>query len=88
MTQSQLTTVDLYPDFTALTTGALETLCDRAFTQLEDGPVVEGLMAFYHSLTAEIEDRLAQEASTPSVEAPGPAPAATDGEPRILQAAG
>ena len=86
MTQSQLTTVDLYPDFTTLTTGALESLCDQAFTQLEDGPVVEGLLAFYLSLTAEIEDRLALE---PAVEVPKATPAATaGGESRILQAAG
>lgn len=86
MTQPLITTVDLYPDFSTMTTGTLESLCNQAFTQLEDGPVVEGLLAFYLSLTAEIEDRLARE---PVVEVPEATPAATaGGESRILQAAG
>lgn len=57
MTQRPITHIDLLPDFSAMTLSALEALCDQAFTQLEDGPLVEGLYAFYLSLTAEIEDR-------------------------------
>ncbi|MCC9205086.1 hypothetical protein [Arthrobacter sp. zg-Y769] len=57
MTQPPIVSVDLFPDFSAMTDSTLESLCDQAFTQLEDGPVVEGLLAFYLSLQAEIEAR-------------------------------
>lgn len=59
MTQPPIVSVDLFADFSAMTDSTLESLCDQAFTQLEDGPVVEGLLAFYLSLQAEIESRQA-----------------------------
>ena len=57
MTHAPITHVDLFPDFATMTTGTLEDLCDQVFTQLEDGPLVEGLFAFYLSALAELEDR-------------------------------
>ena len=87
MTQSLILTVDLYPDLSTMTVGDLESLSDQAFTQLEDGPVVEGLLAFYLSLTAEIEDRMALDTSTAD-DSPATPAATAGGEPMILQAAG
>lgn len=65
MTHSPITHVDLVPEFSTMTTAALESLADRAFNQLEDGPAVEGLYAFYLCLTAEIEDRIAKQRAVP-----------------------
>ncbi|MCQ2001145.1 hypothetical protein [Arthrobacter zhaoxinii] len=55
--------VDVFPDFSAMTDSTLESLCDQVFTQLEDGPIVEGLFAFYLSIQTEIEDRQSAPAS-------------------------
>ncbi|MCQ1946688.1 hypothetical protein [Arthrobacter sp. zg-Y1116] len=60
MTQRPIVSIDLFPAFSAMTDSTLESLCDQAFIQLEDGPLVEGLLAFYLSLQAEIRDREAQ----------------------------
>ncbi|MCC3290820.1 MULTISPECIES: hypothetical protein [unclassified Arthrobacter] len=62
MTQRPIVSIDLFADFSAMTDSTLESLCDQAFIQLEDGPLVEGLLAFYLSLQAEIQDREAQAA--------------------------
>ncbi|UWX98347.1 hypothetical protein N2K95_06770 [Arthrobacter zhaoxinii] len=56
--------VDIFPDFSAMTDSTLESLCDQVFTQLEDGPIVEGLFAFYLSIQTEIEDRQSAAADT------------------------
>ncbi|MCQ1949853.1 MULTISPECIES: hypothetical protein [Arthrobacter] len=69
MTQRPIVSIDLFPDFSAMTDSTLESLCDQAFTQLEDGPVVEGLLAFYLSLQAEIQDREADTARRPELPA-------------------
>ena len=78
MTQRPITHIDLFPDFSAMTLSALEALCDQAFTQLEDGPLVEGLYAFYLSLTAEIEDR---QLDIPAQTAPLPQEQAVEAQP-------
>ncbi|MDK1327481.1 hypothetical protein [Arthrobacter sp. zg-Y1143] len=78
MTHSPIIHVDLFPDFSTMSTAALESLADQAFTQLDEGPLVEGLFAFYLTLAAEIEDR-----NTGQVAAPTPA----SQEEKILQTA-
>lgn len=67
MTQRPIVSIDLFPDFSAMTDSTLESLCDQAYTQLEDGPVVEGLLAFYLSLQTEIQDREADAAPGPEL---------------------
>ncbi|MCC9174968.1 hypothetical protein [Arthrobacter sp. zg-Y179] len=69
MTQRPIVSIDLFPDFSAMTDSTLESLCDQAFIQLEDGPVVEGLLAFYLSLQAEIQDREADTGPGPELPA-------------------
>ena len=59
MTRPLIVSIDLIPDFSGMTDSTVESLCDQAFIQLEDGPLVEGLFAYYLSLQAEIEDRQA-----------------------------
>lgn len=68
MTHAPITHVDLFPDFASMNTGSLEALCDQAFNQLEDGPLIEGLYGFYVSLLAELEERSLRPATiTPAV---------------------
>ena len=69
MTQRPIVSIDLFADFSAMTDSMLESLCDQAFIQLEDGPLVEGLLAFYLSLQGEIQDREADTASRPELPA-------------------
>ncbi|MCC3279568.1 hypothetical protein LJ754_10445 [Arthrobacter sp. zg-Y40] len=66
MTHNPITHVDLFPEFSTMTDAALESLADQAFSQLEDGPLVEGLFAFYLSLSVEIEDRSAGRTAAPT----------------------
>lgn len=63
MTPRPILSVDIFPDFSAMTDSTLESLCDQAFDQLEDGPLVEGLLGFYLSLQSELEDRQSAAAS-------------------------
>ena len=89
MTQTPITHVDLYPDFSVMTVADLETLSDQAFTQLEEGPLVEGLLGFYLSLTTEIDHRRAREVPGPDANLPdGARPGTTGSGEQILQAAG
>lgn len=57
MTQRPIVSVDVFPDLSTMTVSTLESLSDQAFIQLEDGPVVEGLLGFYLSVQSELEDR-------------------------------
>ena len=98
MTQRAITHVDLLPDLSALSLPALEALSDQVFNQLEDGPLIEGLFAFYLSVTAEIDARrvpalpLSHSVGVPEpqipdvhvslVEASGAAPLETTTEPQ------
>ena len=69
MTRPLIVSIDLFPDFSGMTDSTVESLCDQAFIQLEDGPLVEGLFAYYLSLQAEIEDRQALAVHGPEVPA-------------------
>ncbi|MCC3293693.1 hypothetical protein LJ756_03560 [Arthrobacter sp. zg-Y411] len=75
MTHAPITHVDLFPDFAAMNTSSLEALCDQAFNQLEEGPLIEGLFGFYLSLSAELEER----SMRPADITPGAAPAEAAG---------